>query len=73
MVLVVWGDAHVKAGWGHIKHAPEEVESLGYVVTHDEVGISIAKGRSLNQDGAYQPLTVEFIPNGMITEVKDLK
>jgi hypothetical protein len=71
--MVKWGDAHVRAGWGHNEHEAAPVESLGFVVQHDKKGISIAKGRSRDsEDELYKPLTVEFIPNGMVYEVIEL-
>jgi hypothetical protein len=69
LVRVNWGDAWGASGWASgTDHKPLPVVSVGFVIQHDEVGISLAEGR--DAQGTW--LGVGFIPNGMIAKVTKL-
>ena len=79
LVLVEWADAHADSGWTSVSELstkPEKVMSVGWVVKHDERGITIAGDRGTNHrkrmkasGQVNRPLTV---PAGMILHVWEI-
>lgn len=72
-VRVEWLDAWGSSGWcsknaALNEHEPLPVKSVGVVVKHDKVGITLAQG--VDKNGVY--LGVSFVPNGMIQKVSIL-
>lgn len=69
LVRVNWGDAWGASGWAAgTDHRPLSVVSVGFVIEHDDIGISLAEGR--DEHGTW--LGVGFIPDGMIFKVTKL-
>ena len=72
LVRVIWGDAHgLSDSWGKFEkkdHKPRIVQSVGFVLLEDEVGISIAQSvdTEKNDDHAI------FIPAAMVQKVEEL-
>lgn len=80
MFIVTWGDAHQSLDQKILdevraRHHPDPIHTQGYILIHDEIGISIAGELMPVTNGdaeeSYRHLT--FIPAGMILEIHEIK
>lgn len=75
LVKVVWNDAwsnmtkHVFSE-AEINHNPIIMESIGWLLKEDEVGVTIATDRVTGEEFTFRG--VGFIPRGMIVDVVTL-
>lgn len=76
-MVVVWNDAWASAAVDVTlkdvgeTHQPAVMETRGWLLRDDEVGISLANERCLDQgDDAYRGHS--FIPRGMVVEVHEV-
>lgn len=75
LVSVVWDDAHASAGEQFtVKslddvHKPTKMETTGWLLRDDEVGVTVANERCLDEgDDTYRGRT--FVPRALVKEVK---
>jgi hypothetical protein len=74
IVLVAWDDAWADAselvseGDAHLKHKPTRMQTLGWLIRQDDLGVSLFNERCLDQgEEAYRGRT--FIPAAMVVGV----
>jgi len=56
-----------------LTHGPMVVQTIGWLLKEDEVGISIANEKSVQDDGEVIYRGRTFIPKGMITSIVPFK
>lgn len=56
-----------------LTHGPMEVTTIGWLIKDDEVGVSIANEKSVQDDGEIVYRGRTFIPKGMLTSVIPFK
>ena len=72
LVLLVWMDAWADAEnfvtlhGVQQTHAPMPVQTLGWVLQSDEIGVSLANERSINQSGEETYRGRTFVLRGMV-------
>jgi hypothetical protein len=75
LVKVIWNDAftdltkHVYSA-AEINHEPAVLESVGWLLREDEIGITIAQDKITGEEFTYR--NVGFIPRGMIVNIVTL-
>lgn len=70
IVVVVWDDSQQHSdGAGRARHAPARLVRLGFLVEHDEHGVSVVSEYS-NDDDSWRD--EHFIPNSLIVSIEEV-